>query len=184
MTRTPSFNRLLASTPGRIAMQVGAFAIEVALERRRITRGSPRRARRVDARTGADPSLRQTIVLLGAPRATQQLIRVLTPGSNAKLQAQHHELQDELRRLQAEHADDPQARQEAIMRFQRTRDPVRVSCLPVLTRLVLGIAVNRCPVPFISARRTLPDLLAGTRVVRDDPPRHLRLGGRWLRGGR
>jgi hypothetical protein len=105
MDRIPPFNKL-TSTQGRIVMQVGVFALSVALERRRIAHGSPQRVKQVDACTGADPSLRQTIILLGAPRAIQKLIEIAIPGSNAKLRAQQQELQCELSRLHAEHADD------------------------------------------------------------------------------
>lgn len=149
-------------------MRAGGFALAVALERRRVARGSGRRRRRVDARTGADPSLRQTIVLLAAPRAIQKLIGTATRGSDAKLQARQREFHRELGRLRAEHRDNPEALQEAVIRFRQTHGPVGASCLPVLIRAVLGIAINSCPVPFLSQRRTLPDLLAGTRMVREE----------------
>jgi hypothetical protein len=173
-----AFNKLFSSRPGRIGMRAGGFALAVALERRRIARGSNRRRRRVDARSGADPSLRQTIVLLAVPRAIQKLIGTATRGPDAKLQARQREFHRELRRLRAEHRDDPEALQDAVMRFQRTHGPVGMSCLPVLIRAVLGVAVNNCPVPLLSQRRTLPDLLAGTRMVRDRQRHNARLRGR------
>ena len=172
-----AFDKLFSSKPGRIGMRTGGFALAVALERRRIARGSGRRRWRVDARTGANPSLRQTIVLLAAPRAIQKLIGTATRGSDTKLQARQREFHRELGRLRAEHRDNPEALQEAVMRFQRTHGPVGVSCLPALIRAVLGIAINNCPVPFLSQRRTLTDLLAGTMMVRDKRRHNARLGG-------
>ncbi len=117
-------------------------------------------------RTGADPSLRQTIILLGVRPATRWLIRVATPDPNAKLRRRQEEFQRELEQVSAEHADDPCARQEAIMRFRREREPMQVSCLPVLARAAPALLIERCPVPFLSQCRTLADLLAGTRIVR------------------
>ncbi len=105
-------------------MQAGTFAIAVALERRRIARGTPRRARHVDARTGADPSLRQTAVLLGAERAIPWLIGTAIPGPSADQRQQQLEFEREVQRAHAEHASDPEARQEAIMRIYQTREPV------------------------------------------------------------
>jgi hypothetical protein len=122
--------------------------------------------RRVDVRTGADPSLRQTIVLLGVRPAIRWLIRVATPDPNAKLRRRQEELRRELERVSAEHSGDPCARQEAIMRVYRERGPMRVSCLPTLARAAPALLVERCPVPFLSQRRTLADLLAGTRIMR------------------
>jgi hypothetical protein len=161
-----------------MSVRAGAFALTVALERRRIARGSPRRIRRVDARTGADPSLRQTITLLGTQPAIQRLIGAAIPGPDAKLRNRQQELQRELERMNAEHADDPHARQEARMRLYRESGSTQVSCLPVLTRTALVIAVEHCPVPFLSQRRTLADLLAGTRIVHTRHPRR----ARWRQG--
>ncbi|MGA2165082.1 MAG: hypothetical protein ABSH36_11520 [Solirubrobacteraceae bacterium] len=78
-------------------------------------------------------------------------------------------------RAHAEHAGDPQARQEAITRIYQTREPVHRGCLTVLLRALVPVAVNRCAVPFVSQRRTLADLLAGTRMVRDEPRGRARL---------
>ncbi len=55
----------LSSARGRVLLRVCVFAIVVAQERRSIAKGSDRGVRRVDVRTGAAPSLRQTIVVLG-----------------------------------------------------------------------------------------------------------------------
>ncbi|HUN78454.1 MAG TPA: hypothetical protein VMU32_06005 [Solirubrobacteraceae bacterium] len=177
MDRVRAFGNLFGSAPGRIGMRAGGFALAVALERRRIARGPDRRrVRRVDARTDADPSLRQTIVLLAAPRAIHKLIQITTRGPDAKRQARQLELHRELRRLRAEHHDSPEALQEALAHLQQTHGPVGVSCLPALIRAALAVTVNNCPLPFLSQRRTLPDLLAGTRIVRHRRPRP-RLGG-------
>ena len=170
-----SFNALVTSTPGRISLRVGTFAIEVALERRHIARGSSRQVRHVDARTGADPSLRQTIVLLGARHAIPWLIGTAIPGQSVRQREQQLEFQREVQRAHAEHAGDPEARQEAISRIYQTREPVHRGCLTVLLRALVPVAVNRCAVPFISQRWTLADLLAGTRMVRDGPRRSSRL---------
>lgn len=179
MARTAPLHDLLGSTRGQVSMRVLAFAIGVALERRDVARSSPGRVRRVDARTGAAPSLRQTVVLLGARRAVQWLLGTALPwpgtAQRAHAQRAHAELTREFERVRAEHPDDPRARQEALMHLHQTRGPVQVSCLPALARGAAVATVNRCPVPFLSERRTLADLLAGTKMVRDGPSRWARL---------
>ena len=172
MTRTPSFNmRLPTAERSQVLLRAGVFAAAVALERRRIARGSPRRVRRVDARTGAEPSLRQTIIVLGAQRATPWLLGKVIPGPDAELQG----IKPEIERVRLEHADDPSARQEAIMRVYQGRQGVQVGCLPVLIRAGAAVVLDRCPVPFLAERRTLVDVLAGTKSVRDGPSRLTRL---------
>lgn len=174
MARTAPLHDLLGSTRGQVSMRVLALAIGVALERRDVARGSPGRVRRVDARTGAAPSLRQTVVLLGARRAVQWLLDTALPWPGTAQRA-HAELTREFERVGADHPDDPRARQEALMHLHQTRGPVQVSCLPALARGAAVATVNRCPVPFLSERRTLADLLAGTKMVRDGPSRWARL---------
>ncbi len=78
--------RLPTAERSQVLLRAGVFAAAVALERRRIARGSPRRVRRVDARTGAEPNLRQTIIVLGAQRATPWLLGKLIPGPDAEEQ--------------------------------------------------------------------------------------------------
>jgi len=109
-----SFNELITSKPGRVSLRAGTFAIEVALERRRIARGSPRQPRRVDARTGADPSLRQTIVLLGARRAIPWLIGTAIPGPSVLQRQQQQEFQREVQRGWAGSRDSPQIRSQEV----------------------------------------------------------------------
>jgi hypothetical protein len=181
MARIAPLHDLLGSTRGQVSMRVLAFAVGVALERRDIARGSPGGVRRVDARTGAAPSLRQTVVLLGARRAIQWLVGSGLPWPGTSQHAQE-ECTRELKRMRAEHPDDPRARQEALMHLHQARGPVQTSCLRALARGVAVAAANRCPVPFLSERRTLADLLAGTKMVRDGPSRWARLRKR--RGAR
>jgi hypothetical protein len=66
MARLPSVSAIVPSSArGRVLLRVCVFAIAVAQERRSVAKGSSGRVRRVDARTGAVPSLRQTVVVLG-----------------------------------------------------------------------------------------------------------------------
>jgi hypothetical protein len=109
MARLPSVSAILSSTRGRVLLRVCVFAIVVAQERRSIAKDSDRGVRRVDARTGAAPSLRQTIVVLGARDVIRWLVRVI-PGPGARPRRSDAGLQRELVRVRAEHADDPDAR--------------------------------------------------------------------------
>lgn len=175
MARIPSLHlKPPASERSQVLLRVCVFAIAVALERRRIARGSPRRVRRVDARTGADPSLRQTIIVLVAQRAGQWLLGRAIPGPGAALQRMKPKLEHEIERVRLEHAD-PGAQQDAIMRVYQQRQAGSVNMfLPALIRSAAVAAINRCPVPFLPQRRTLADLLAGTKLVRNGPSRWTR----------
>lgn len=156
-------------------LRVCVFAIAVAQERRSSAKGSSGRVRRVDARTGAVPSLRQTVVVLGARDAIRWLVRAI-PGPGAAPRRVDPEFQRALERVRVEHADDPAARQEAIMRVYRERHVTPANaCLPGLVRGVVVVAANRAPIPFVAERRTIADVLAGTKLVRSGPSRWARL---------
>jgi hypothetical protein len=178
MAQIPSINTSpSALRRNQMLLRICAFAIAVALERRRTTRESRKGVRRVDARTGAAPSLRQTIVLLGARDAVRWLLGRVIPGSGEAPELVKREMEHELKRARVEHSDDPSARQEATMRVLQKRQGVQVGCLPVLLRAGAAVVVDRCRIPFLSERRTLVDLLAGTKLVDDRPSRRTRL--RW-----
>jgi len=176
MARLPSVNAIVpTSASGRALLRVCVFAIAVAQEQRSIAKGSRQGVRRVDARTGAAPSLRQTVVVLGVRDAIRWLVRAI-PGPGAAPQRLDPELQGELERVRAEHADDPDALRDAIMRIYRERQVTPASsCLPVLVRGVVVVAANRAPIPFLTERRTIADVLAGTKLVRSGPSRWARL---------
>jgi hypothetical protein len=159
-----------------LLLRVGAFAFAVVMERRRIASGSPGKDRRADARTGAAPSLRQTTAVLGAQAAIRWLLNRAIPISSAAQRRRRRDLEREIERVRSQHRDDPSARREAIVDICRQRSTGPASIwLPTLARGVAVLAVNRCPVPFLTERRTVADLLAGTRLVRDDRP------SRWAR---
>jgi hypothetical protein len=80
--------------------RVCVFAIDVAQERRSSAKGSHRGVRRVDARTGAAPSLRQTVAVFGVRDAIRWLVRTI-PGPGASLQRSDPGLQCELERVRA-----------------------------------------------------------------------------------
>lgn len=152
-------------------LRVCVFAIVVAQERRSIAKGSHQSVRRVDARTGAVPSLRQTIVVLGTRDAIRWLIRAI-PGPGTAPQRLDPEFRRELERVRAEHTDDPDALQDAVMRVYRERHVTPAnSCLPSLVRGLVVVAANRAPIPFLAERRTIADLIAGTKLVRSGPSR-------------
>jgi hypothetical protein len=156
-------------------LRVCVFAIVVAQERRSIAKASHRGIRRVDARTGAAPSLRQTIVVLGARDAIRWLVRAI-PGPGAAPRRLDPEFQGEIERVRAEHADDPAALQDAVMRVYRERHVAPVNAfLPGLVRGVVVVTANRAPIPFLAERRTIADLIAGTKLVRSGPSRWTRL---------
>jgi hypothetical protein len=184
VARIRSFvSNLAASARGQALLRVCAFAVAVGIERRSIAHGSRGRLKRVDARTGAAPSLRQTIVVLGAREALRWFFdrAIPRPGGAQRRAAQERqrELHRELPRVRAQHAGDPQAQQEAIVEVYRERyaGPVNSSWLPLsmLVRTAARIAVNRCPVPFLDERRTLADLLAGTKLAGGGPSWRVRL---------
>jgi hypothetical protein len=163
MPQIDSFKTALPGSTGTQALlRVCVFAMVVAVEHRRITSGSHKQAR-VDACTGAPPSLSQTIVLLGSREGIKWLIRKSSPRHRAQ---PSHELGLEIQRARRQYADDPEARREAIGRIYRESKLSPSSAfLPVLLRSAVVMAINRVPVPFVSERRTLPDLLAGTKRV-------------------
>jgi hypothetical protein len=181
MARLPSVSAIVpTSARGRALLRVCVFAIAVAQERRSIAKGSHQGVRRVDVRTGTAPSLRQTIVVLGARDAIRWLVRAI-PGPGAAPPRLDPELQGEIERVRAEHADDPAVLQDAVMRVYRERYVAPVNaCLPGLVRGVVVVAANRAPIPFLAERRTIADLIAGTKLVRSGPSRWTRLR-RWRR---
>jgi hypothetical protein len=145
------------------------------MERRRIAKGADRGARRVDIETGAPPSLRQTIVLLGTRVAVQRALRTIPmPAAGSRLH--DPEVSREIHEAHRLHADDQAGLQSALARIYAQRQ-IRPwsSCLPVLVRGGATVAVNRLPLPFLSERRTLADLLAGTKLARTGPSRWSRL---------
>jgi hypothetical protein len=163
------------SPRGQTLLRICVFAISVALERRSIARGSHKGVQRVDARTGAAPSLRQTIIVLGARDATRWLLDRAIPRPGVAPALIRREMAQEIERVRLEHPNDQRARQEAIMRVSQRRQGVQVGCLPLLIRAGAAIAVDRCPVPFLEERRALVDLLAGTKLVRNGPSGWTRL---------
>jgi hypothetical protein len=183
MARLPPVSAIVpTSARGRALLRVCVFAIGVAQERRSAAKGSRRGARRVDARTGAAPSVSQTIVVLGVRDAVRWLVRAI-PGPGAAPPRPDPGLQRELERVRAEHADDPEARREATMRvFQERKVTPARRCLPALVRGAVTVAANRAPIPFLAERRTIADVLAGTKVVGSGPSRWGRLRGVRPRG--
>jgi hypothetical protein len=164
-----SGRRLLGRERQRmLALRIFAFAFAVGMERRRIASESPEKARRVDARTGAAPSLRQTIVVLGTREALRWLLDRLLPRPGAAQRRTQPELAREIERVRALHADDPSAQQEATMELFRQRPVVKVSAVAMPARALAGIAANHCPLPFLAERRTVADLLASTKLVRGE----------------
>ena len=160
MARLPPVSTVLSlSARGRVLLRVCVFAIIVAQERRSIAKGSdPGVFRRVDARTGAAPSLPQTIVVLGMRDVIRWLIRAI-PGPGAKPRRPDPGLQRELVRARAEHADDPDALREAVVRVYRERRVTPASMgLSALVRGVVVVAANRAPIPFLAERRTIADV--------------------------
>lgn len=181
MARLPPVSAVLSSTRGRVLLRVCVFVIVVAQERRSVAKGSDRGVRRVDVRTGAAPSLRQTIVVLGMRDVIRWLVRVI-PGPGARPQRSDPGLQRELVRVRAEHADDPGALREAVVRVYRERRVTPASTgLSALVRGVVVVAANRAPIPFLAERRTIPDVFAGTKLVRSGPSRWARVRRRWAR---
>jgi hypothetical protein len=166
---------LPTSSSGRALLRVCLFAVAVALERRSAAKGSSKRVRRVDARTGTAPSLRQTIVVLGVRDAIRWLGRAI-PGPGATPKRPDPELQRELERVRAQHADDPAALRSAVVRVYRDRKVTPANTfLPGLLRGAVVAAANRAPIPFLAERRTIADVLAGTKQVRSGPSRWTRL---------
>lgn len=163
----------------RVLARLGTFAFGVAVHRRSLARGRGASSRRVDARSGEPPSLRQTIVLLGAQQGLRWAARQMLPTSVK--QVDREELTREIRRAQTQYADDPDAQNAAIAQLYSERHvPVTVTLIPTISRSLFVAAMVRVPIPFLAQRRTLPDLLAGTRMLHS-PSRWSRLRSR-LRG--
>jgi hypothetical protein len=109
------------------------------------------------------------------------LIRAI-PGPGARPQRSDPGLQRELVRVRTEHADDPDALREAVVRVYRERQVTPASAgLAALVRGVVVVAANRAPIPFLAERRTIADVFAGTKLVRSGPSRWARVRRRWAR---
>jgi hypothetical protein len=113
--------------------------------------------------------------MLGARDAIRWLLGRAIPGSGEAPELVKREVEHEIKRAREEHPDDPNARQEAVMRVLQQRQGVQVGCLPLLLRAGAAVVIDRCPIPFLSDRRTLVDLLAGTKLVSNGPSRRARL---------
>jgi hypothetical protein len=157
--------RLTISARGRALLWLLGFACSVATERRRIAKRSTRGARRVDVKTGAPPTLRQTVIVLGTQEAIRRLVSaILGPAPTSQLH--DPEINREFRQAHKLHAGDRAALEGELERIyeQRQIRPWR-SCLPVVARGGVVNTIIRFPLPFLSEPRTLADLLAGTKLV-------------------
>lgn len=169
------YQRLATSARGRTLLWLGSFALSVAMERRRIAKGAVKGTYRVDAKTGAPPSLHQTIILLGTRLAVERGARAI-PSPAAASRLHDPEVSREVHEAHKLYADDQAGMQSELERIYETRQ-IRpwTACLPVLVRGLAVVAVNRCSLPFLTERRTLADLLAGTKLARTGPSRWSRL---------
>ena len=181
MVRPRPFNtRLITSSPGRALLRAGVFAIAVVQERRHIARGSTKGVQRVDVRTGAAPSLRQTTIVLGTQSLIRWLGRVI-PGPGTSPARPDPGLTREIEQARSQHADDPDALQDAVMRIYRERRVAPGNALVAgLVRSLTITAIGRRPLPFVSERRTIADMLAGTKILDGGPSRWTR----WRERGR
>lgn len=141
------------------------FAIAVALERRKIARPSRKaRVRHVDLRTGAPPSLRQTIILLAARDVISWIMTIALPAPPPP----DPELTRARRLAYEQHSGDPAALDAAMTDIYRERhvQPTWTVFMPILIRGIAISLLNSRPLPFLAQPRTVPDLLAGTRLQR------------------
>jgi len=82
------------------------------------------------------------------------------------------QLHNQMRNAQRQYADDRVKQQETLIRISQ-ESPVQpfASCLPGVARTAAIITITRAPIPFLPERRTIPDMLAGTKLVRLCPSR-------------
>lgn len=147
----------------------GELALAVALERRRIAKGSRKGVKRVDVETSQDPSLRQTIVVICVQRSARWLIARALPGPKVP---SGDELQQKIRQAREQHGGDEAAMREAATRaVEEQRVGGLAWLLPFVLRAVAIAFVARRPIPFRHERQTLADMLAGTKIISGGAPR-------------
>lgn len=124
--------------------------------------------RLADARTGGRISRRQAVVRIGALRAWQWATGRLTPAPKVHSNREHYLLNQRVEAARRAHPDDAEARQKALAEiFASERVAPGKTMLPILLRLALNVLPQ---LPVFSARnQSIPDILAGTVVLRGRP---------------
>ncbi len=161
----------------QLLISVPALALELDGRNRRGVGARVMGIRRVDVRTGGPITLRAAlirhVVSDGHGLATSWILRPMT----RRMKSGMEELRPALRELQRAHAGEPEALQEATMKFYRDHkvNPF-ASCLwPMLS----GVFVRMLPAFLSPLRQSLPDRVAGIVAVLDDstPDRRHVAGG-------
>ncbi len=122
--------------------------------------------RTVDSRTGRRVALWRTLVLTLARAATGELQRRAVGVRSSVAEAEHAKFARELRAIREAHADDPDARNDAIKRLYSERGgvDVRFNPLRVLGGVAGGVLANRW-----LRRRLAPTVVVATRGAREPP---------------
>jgi hypothetical protein len=153
----------------KLALDVLALATPLLRKERRSPGFRLLGLRRVDLRTGGDPTRAQQ-VLRAATRATwRALCRAALPIAEPRVSPEHDARRVQLQAARQRYREDPDALQEELARIHKESSvkPLQTSCLPVLVRTALVAAID-LPLPWSNFKQALPDRLAGTAIVRDD----------------
>lgn len=160
----------LRSRPVKLGLQLLSFLLAAYGKERR---GPGYRAldlRLADARSGGELSRRQQIVRAMTREIWRSTHRRLVPppAPTSGTAPDHAKLRAEIESARRRYEGDQEALQLALGRiFRENRtNPVSVSCLPLLARLPLIVAIE-LPMPWSPLRQSLVDWLSGTVVVVD-----------------
>jgi hypothetical protein len=126
--------------------------------------------RRVDARSGREPSARQRQISAGVRGLWAIVCKEALPPPRARPAIDQTQLQAELEQARREHEGDPAALEAALRRIHSERG-IRpaAACLPALVRPLAATAID-LPV-YSGLHQSLPDRLAGVVVIRERRPR-------------
>jgi RDD family len=120
--------------------------------------------RRVDARTGGAVSVRSAFIGLLLQTSSQGIGRAFGQPALKRAEARQRAANDEIERMRASRPDeDPQ--QLMIDAAEIRRRHGASTCIWMLPRMLVRVAIEQLPVPWTGVRQTLTERLAGTVVI-------------------
>jgi RDD family len=120
--------------------------------------------RRADARTCGPVSFRSTVIHQVATQLSSAVLRELTRPLTTRQSERFREITQAMDEIRKEHADDPAARQEAVMELYRAKDVhvLRGCLLPLVGPVALNLTAFWSP-----QHQTVFDRVAGIIVVKE-----------------
>jgi uncharacterized RDD family membrane protein YckC len=168
-SRRLPLEKLTSSRRARLGLNLFSFVVSVVVTGRRGPGSRIVGVRLVDLDTGARVGVRQAVVREGVRWILKLAIRRATAPfePRARTRPPIDDLRETIQALTREHADDPGARDHAIMALYKERQVnPRRACLSILVSSVFA-AVLEGPLPWSSRKQSVADMIAGTVVVRE-----------------